>query len=64
VKIIEDSSLCVQNATCSSGKENHNVDVKPSLPSLPNSGVDLKCNVGLKETKILNQLKSGFTIAI
>jgi hypothetical protein len=60
VKIIEDSSSCVQNAKCSSGKGNHNVDVKPSLQSLPNSGVDLKCNVGPKETsatEILNQWK-------
>lgn len=63
VKTKEDLFSCVQNATSCCGKENHDVDVKPSLTSPLNFIVDLKCNAGPSETsatEILNQLKSGF----
>lgn len=52
VKSEEDSSLCVQNATYCSGKENHNVGVKPSLTSPSDSTVDFKCNAGPSETSV------------
>lgn len=40
VKAKEDSSSCVQNATSCCGKENHDVNVKPSLTSLSDFIVD------------------------